>query len=85
MVMCGELTRFGQRVAGIVIFLKELKDGSSFVKGVLSLASSNSRLPGKDSDLNPHHTMKTITQSHYTHFCSLKYHYLNHIISIALN
>lgn len=70
--MCGGLTRFGQRVADIIILLKVLKDLSSFVKGILSLPGSNSRLPGEDTDLNPHHTIytiKNITQPCHATFC----------------
>lgn len=45
------LTRLWQRVTGIVILLKELKDRSSFVKGIISLFSSNSRLPCEYANL----------------------------------
>lgn len=54
---CGGLTRLWQRVFGTVIALKEFKDGSSLVEGVLSLPSINSRLSGKDADLNKKHIL----------------------------
>lgn len=86
--MCGGLTRLGQRVAGIVVLLKELEDGSGFVKGILSLPSSNSGLPSIDTDLNPHHTIHT---THTLHslimqiFVSLKIIVRNHGIFVVLN
>lgn len=51
----GLLTRFGQRVADVIIVLKELQDQTRLVQGVVSLFSINSRLPGEDSDLDVLH------------------------------
>lgn len=48
----GLLTRFGQRVADVIVVLKELQDQTRLIQGVCSLVGSNSRLPGEDSDLD---------------------------------
>lgn len=51
-IQVARLTRLGQRVLGAVILFKELEDGSGLVQRVLTLASFDRRIAGKDTNLN---------------------------------
>lgn len=60
-VMYSGLTRLGQGVADVIIVLKVLKDGPSYIQSILSLPSTNSRLPSEDSDLKAIHKYKAVS------------------------